>query len=226
MATHPLYSIILFILTTGLTIYFFLRATNYSASALIIISLWLLLQGVLTLSGFYLVVDSIPLRGLLFVAPPALLIIVVFATAGGRRFVDRLDPGTLILIHVVRIPVEIVLYWLYLEKRVPRLMTFAGGNYDILSGLTAPFVFYFGFVKKLFGRYVILCWNIICLVLLLLIAGHAILSIPSPLQKLAFDQPNIAVLHFPYCWLPSFIVPVVLFSHLAVFRYLSKMKTK
>ena len=226
MATHPLYTLIIFIITTGLTIYLFHRATNYSAIALIIMSSWLLVQALLTLSGFYLITDSIPPRGLLFVTPPLLLIIALFATAGGRRFVDKLNPGTLILIHTIRIPVEIVLYWLYLEKQVPRLMTFAGGNYDILSGLTAPLVFYFGFVKKLFGRNLLLCWNIICLVLLLLIAGRAVLSIPSPFQRLAFDQPNIAVLHFPYCWLPSFIVPVVLFSHLAMIRYLSKMKTK
>ncbi len=136
MATHPLYTIVIFIVTTGFAIYLFHRATNYSATTLIIISSWLLLQAILTLSGFYLITDSIPPRGLLFVIPPLLLIIVFFATARGRDFVDKLDPGTLILIHTIIIPVEIVLYWLYLEKQVPRLMTFAGGNYDMLSGLT------------------------------------------------------------------------------------------
>ncbi len=224
MAIHPLYTIIVFIVTTGLTIFLLQRATNYSSAALLIIFSWLLLQAVLTMSGFYLTTDSIPPRVLLFVAPPLLLIITLFVTIRGRHFVDQLDPGTLILIHTIRIPVEIVLYWLFIEKQVPRLMTFAGGNYDILSGLTAPIVFYFGFVRKVLSRNAILFWNIICLVLLLLISRHAILAIPSPFQKIAFDQPNIAVLHFPYCWLPSFIVPTVLFSHLAVIRYLSKMK--
>ncbi len=223
-ATHPLFTIIVFVIITGFTIFLFYRAADNSSSTLIITSSWLLLQAILTLSGFYLTTDSISPRVLLFAVPPLLLVITLFATKKGRNFIDQLDPGTLILIHTVRIPVEIVLYWLYLEKQVPKLMTFAGGNYDILSGLTAPLVFYFGFIKKVLSRNIILCWNIICLVLLLLIAGHAVLSIPSPFQKFALDQPNIAVLHFPYCWLPSFIVPIVLFSHLAMIWYPSKKK--
>ena len=32
---------------------------------------------------------------------------------------------------------------------------------------------------------------------------------------MAFEQPNRAVLFFPYIRLPTIIVPVVLFSHLA-----------
>jgi hypothetical protein len=36
----------------------------------------------------------------------------------------------------------------------------------------------------------------------------------------AFDQPNIAVLYFPFNWLPSCIVPLVLLSHLAAIRQL------
>jgi len=46
------------------------------------------------------------------------------------------------------------------------------------------------------------------------------LSAPSPIQKIAFEQPNIAILYFPFCWLPTFIVPIVLFSHLVAVRKL------
>jgi hypothetical protein len=49
---------------------------------------------------------------------------------------------------------------------------------------------------------------------------HAVLSTPSAFQKFAFNQPNVAILHFPYTLLPAFIVPLVLFSHLAGIRYL------
>jgi hypothetical protein len=43
----------------------------------------------------------------------------------------------------------------------------------------------------------------------------AIFCVPSPIQQLAFDQPNRAVLFFPYIWLPTVIVPIVFFSHAA-----------
>ena len=218
MGNLPLYSIIVFIVTTGITFFLFYRASNYSFAVFLIISIWLVIQGLLSLTGFYQVTDTNPPRGILFILPPLLFIIILFVTRGGRLFIDQMDPGTLTLLHTIRIPVEFVLYWLYLDKQVPKLMTFAGGNYDIISGITAPIVFYFGFVNKLIGRNIILLWNLLCLGLLFLIVRHAIFSIPSSLQKFGFDQPNIAILHFPYAWLPSCIVPMVLFSHLAMIR--------
>ncbi|HEV3224119.1 MAG TPA: hypothetical protein VGZ90_14630 [Puia sp.] len=221
MGNLPLYTIVVFIVTTGFTIFLFYRASNYSFTVFLIVSFWLVLQVILPLTGFYQITDTIPPREMLFILPPLLFIIILFLSPGGRRFIDQLDPGTLTLLHTVRIPVEFVLYWLYLDKQVPKLMTFVGGNYDIISGMAAPIVFYFGFVKKLIGRRIILLWNLVCLILLFLVVRHAILSVPSPFQKFGFDQPNIAILHFPYTWLPSFIVPMVLFSHLAMIRRLT-----
>jgi hypothetical protein len=48
----------------------------------------------------------------------------------------------------------------------------------------------------------------------------AILSAPLPIQQLAFEQPNIAVMYFPFVYLPGFIVPIVLFSHLVSLKKL------
>ncbi|MDB6080057.1 MAG: putative transrane protein of unknown function, partial [Akkermansiaceae bacterium] len=49
-----------------------------------------------------------------------------------------------------------------------------------------------------------------------------LLSAPFPFQRLALDQPNVAILSFPFIWLPTFIVPVVLFTHLASIRQLAR----
>jgi hypothetical protein len=116
------------------------------------------------------------------------------------------------------VPVEIVLLWLFLHHTIPQLMTFEGRNFDIVSGITAPLIFYFSFRKKWLGRKTLLAWNIICLGLLANIVRYAILSAPFPFQKFAFDQPNVAVLYFPFIWLPCCIVPLVLLSHLASIR--------
>jgi hypothetical protein len=211
---------IIFILTTALTIIWFRKSSENSPASFRIILIWILLQGVLGLTGFYQNPHKFPPPISLLLFPPVLIIIILFTTTGGQRFIDQLKPGVLTRLHIVRIPVEIVLYLLYLNHQVPGIMTFAGGNYDIISGFTAPFIYYYGFVKKTFGRVILLCWNFICLGLLLNIIVRAVLSSPSPFQKLAFDQPNIAILHFPYNWLPSVIVPLVLFSHLVCIRSL------
>lgn len=185
---------------------------------------WLLLQGIVAATGFYTVTTSNPPRFLLLVVPPLLLVIVLFASKQGRRWLDRLHPGQLTLLHTIRIPVELVLYALYLHQTVPQLMTFEGRNWDILSGITAPFIYYFGYVKNKIPVRWLLLWNIGCLLLLFNIVAHAVLSAPFPFQQLAFEQPNVAVLHFPFVWLPCFVVPVVLLSHLVCMRQLLQQK--
>ena len=179
------------------------------------------MQAIISSTGFYANFDSIPPRFMLLILPPLILILILFFTKKGRHFIDSLDIKTLTLLHVIRIPVEIVLFWLFVHKSVPQIMTFEGRNFDILSGITAPFVYYFGFVKNKLDKKIILAWNFLCLALLINIVSIALLSAPFPFQKFAFNQPNIALAYFPFVWLPCCIVPLVLFSHLVSIRQLT-----
>lgn len=149
-----------------------------------------------------------------------LVIIALFASNNGRRFIDTLRLDQLTLLHAVRIVVEIVLYLLFVHKAVPKSMTFDRSNFDILAGLTAPFVYYQAFVRKKLTRRMLLLWNMACLGLLINIVLTAILAAPTPFQQSAFDQPNIAISYFPFVWLPSVVVPIVLIAHLVAIRRL------
>lgn len=222
MENIPFYINASFILTTLLAIAIFYRATNHSRITLLVIFIWLALQSILALSGFYKITNTVPPRFILLILPPLLFIAWLFLSPKGKTYLDRLNPKTLILLHLIRILVEIVLFSLFLHQVVPEIMTFRGWNFDILSGLTAPFIFYFYFIKKKLSKKAMLLWNIICLGLLLNIVILAVLSAPFPFQKFGFDQPNIAVLYFPFIWLPCCVVPLVLISHLAVIRHLSR----
>ena len=223
----PAYIPLVFVLAIGLAIFFFFKAADES---FLVLATTCFLLGIQSIAAYYKVYRNtyaIPPRFLYLVLPPIILIIVLFRTAKGKQFIDNLWPGVLTLLHIVRIPVEFVLYWLYQHKVVPQLMTFHGRNFDIVSGITAPFIFYFGYIKKVLGKNVLLIWNIVCLGLLLNIAITAALSTPFSFQKFAFDQPNVAVLYFPYVLLPGYLVPLVLFSHLVVIRQLTvKSKTQ
>ncbi len=222
MENLPIYISIAFGLTTALTVFLFYKATGKSTTTLLILLAWLILQSFIGLSGFYTVTDTIPPRFVLLILPPLLCIIVLFATAKGRAYIDSADAKILTILHVIRVPVELTLLGLFVYKYIPELMTFEGRNFDILSGLTALPVYYFGYVKKQIGTKILLLWNFICLGLLINIVTYAVLSAPFPFQIFAFDQPNVGVLYFPFVWLPCCVVPLVLFSHLIVIRQLFK----
>lgn len=222
MGNLPIYISIIFGLTTLLTVGIFYKSSHNSKITLIVLLSWLIIQSIIGLSGFYTVTNTLPPRFPLMVVPPVLLMLILFVTSKGRQYIDSLDLKTLTLLHTIRIPVEIVLYLLFLNKVVPELMTFEGRNFDILAGLTAPIIFYFGFIKKKINKNIMLIWNFLCLGLLINIIANAALSAPFPFQQFAFDQPNIAVLYFPFNWLPSCVVPIVFFSHLVSIRQLIK----
>ena len=201
---------------------------NRKTTAIITISLviWLIWQAVLSLQNVYNTdTGSFPPKIMLIgILPAFLTIIILFSTLKGRRFIDSLPLKNLTYLNIIRIPVEIVLYWLYLYKAVPELMTFEGRNFDILAGITAPVVAYFGLTKAKWNPRVLLVWNFICLGLLINIVVNALLTARTPIQQFAFDQPNIAMEYFPFSWLPTFIVPVVLFGHVVSIRQLWKQR--
>ncbi len=217
----PAYITVLFMLTVLGTIYGF-YTTSRSNSFLLIATGWIVLQSLLALNGVYQDTIAIPPRSILFGILPTLVVIVfTFLTPSGKAFIDRLDLKRLTWFHSIRIPVEIVLVLLFHQGLVSQYMTYEGTNFDLLSGVSAPLVAYFAFRNARRNRKLLIAWNIVCLLLLFNVVITAALSLPSPFQQLAFDQPNIAVLYFPFNLLPAFIVPTVIFAHLAALRQLN-----
>ena len=218
MDSLPIYLPILFAVCTLYTLLVFWFSANKSIYVLLISIGWLAFQGILGFSLFYTDTTNIPPKFILALFPVLVLIVFIFITKRGRIFINSLNVKSLYLIHVVRIPVEFGLYGLALYKTIPLLMTFEGSNFDIFAGLTAPLILLGYFVKDWFSDSFVLLWNLLSLALLIAILINAVLSVPSPIQTQAFNQPNVAILHFPYIWLASFIVPVVIFSHLVAIK--------
>lgn len=226
LSTVRFYVSAIFILTTIATLvlfYFAVKKVSPKANVILIfLCAWLLITGILALQGFFSNTNVTPPRLMFGVGATFLVIVILFINQSSRKLIDRLPLSNLTYINIVRVPVELVLYWLFIYKAAPELMTFEGRNFDILAGLTAPIIGYLYFTKKILNRKILLIWNVICLGLLLNIVIIAILSAPFPFQKFAFDQPNVGVLYFPFIWLPVFIVPVILLGHLVSIRQLLK----
>ncbi len=227
----PTYIAVIFGFTTIATLIFFITVVKNSSSEIIrkksgvlfiTLTAWLIVQAVLTLNNVYSAkTNALPPKIMLFgIFPPLIILVLLFSTKKGKYFIDSLPLKNITYLNVVRIPVELVLYFLFLNNAVPELMTFEGRNFDIIAGITAPIIAYFYFTKHIINSKLLLIWNFICLGLLINIIVNAFLAAPTPFQKFAFDQPNIAIINFPFSFLPIFIVPIVLLGHLVSIRQL------
>lgn len=187
---------------------------------------WLILQGGVAYSGFYLTFDTQPFRIFLALVPGfTLMILAIFGLFGLNKLAQVVSVERLTYLHTIRIPVELVLLWLFQHQAVPQLMTFEGRNFDILAGLTAPLIAYFCFTNKQLSTRVALIWNFLALALLLNIVTHGILSVPTPFQVFGLEQPNIGLAYWPFIWLPAFIVPVVFIAHVFSIKQLWQART-
>ncbi len=216
------YISIIFGLIVFLSVFTFYKGVNSSKGFLILTLGWIFLQTGISISGFYEGTNVFPLRVAVLVLPPVLFPFWLFFFARGKSLLVNVNIHMLIVIHVVRVPIELVIYWLFICKALPHEMTVGGGNPDIIAGLTVPAVYYLGIMSGKIRWKMLVVWNLVCFGLLLNMVLKSALAAPFFSQEIAFGQPNTAMLHFPFVLLPGVIIPILLCAHLAVIRNLVK----
>ena len=226
----PAYITWIFVLTTAAAVVFYLYAVWEAARQKIflfltasVLAVLLGLHAILAFNGFYLA-NTTPPRFPLGPFPTIFILLILFFAFTAQKGISVKSLQLLTVLSILRGPVELVLLWLYQHGQVPQLMTFEGRNLDIFSGLTAPLVAWLAFRRGKINRPLLIVWNLLAFGLLLNIVIIAILSLETPFQQFAFDQPNRGVLYFPFIWLPSIIVPVVFVSHIVCLWQLLKRK--
>ncbi len=213
-----------FIFTVAVTISLFHFANGKATKLTLFILFWSLLQSILALNGFYEKTELIPPRFLLVLIP--VLTLIIFGLTKNPKNWITLHRNTKLstFLHTIRIPVEIVLYYLFTYNMLPELMTFEGRNYDILAGISAPIIGVLWLTKTI-GRKSLLAWNVLSLLLVLFIFANGILSSELPIQMFGFEQPNKAINYFPFILLPATVVPIVIYTHLTDIIALRKKPT-
>lgn len=214
ISTLPLWLSILMLMAVVATILLFYYSNNQPRPITLGIVIWAVLQSLLAYQGFYQNVDAIPPRYGLIIIP--VLLMVAYGLLAKQRlwFTEHRDLRISTFLHTVRLPVEIVLHQLFIYGMVPELMTYEGRNLDIIIGISAPIVGLLYF-RNLLSEKLLLVWNIIGLISVLFIFMNAILSAELQFQLFAFDQPNRALIYFPFVLLPAVIVPIVIWTHLS-----------
>ncbi|MBC2846266.1 hypothetical protein [Winogradskyella flava] len=201
----------LFLLTAVLTIGIFHYTNGKPNKLTYLIIIWSLIQSILAFSGFYEKTDLIPPRFLIVLIPVFITLIYGLTKRPLNWIIENKKLNT--FIHTIRLPVEIVLLYLYLNNMMPELMTFEGRNFDILAGISAPIIGIL-FLKNIIGRNILIIWNMIGLFLILFVFANGILSSELPIQMFGFEKPTKAPNYFPFILLPATIVPIVIYSHI------------
>jgi hypothetical protein len=154
---------------------------------------------------------------------PMMLVVLgttVFAarSALGTGIASRLPLFALVGAQAFRLPLELVMHEAATEGVMPVVMSFGGYNFDIVTGTTALVlgaILYFREVP----RTVVVAWNVLGALLLFNIVTIAVAAAP---WFAAFGPANLNewVLHFPFVFLATVLVPAALFGHIVVGRRL------
>lgn len=179
---------------------------------------------ILAARGVYTNTQAFPPPQLLLLAPVLIVLLGTVLLPQGRAWLRGLSLFALTAVHALRLPVELVLHDAYEAVLVPQDMTYSGFNFDILSGITGLLLLLWMRSGRPPGKVVLVAWNVVCLGLLFVVVGTAVLSIPSSVQRLNFEQPNLLVTSTPWVLLPAVLVPAVLFAHVAALLNLTRFK--
>ena len=185
----------------------------------LVFGVWLLATGVAGGMGVLSFETRPPTMLLMLAAGGALTVGTAFSRLG-TQLATALPLSVLVGFQAFRIPVELWLHRGYLEGVFPVQMTYAGFNFDIVSGMSAVIVA--AIIWK--GRAptpLVMGWNVLGTALLATIVAIAILSAPLPIRVFTEGPTNVWVTGFPGVWLPAVLVQAALLGHLLVFRKLA-----
>ncbi len=181
---------------------------------------WLVYGGVL---GYLGVIGDPSLRppGPAFLLVPVFLFVSLFLarSRAGERVALSIPLWIIMGLQTFRVGVELFLHQLWLAGMAPRMITYAGGNFEIVVGMSAPIVAWL-YARGRTGERAALAWNVLGLVTLANVAGRAILTAPGLLGFIHAEIPNTAIGTFPFTYIPGFLAPLALTLHVLAIRAL------
>ncbi|MEZ4220575.1 MAG: hypothetical protein R3B13_06555 [Polyangiaceae bacterium] len=193
------------------------QANRATGLALAGVTAWLSITALLASRGVLLRFDVKP--------PPMALLMATIIGGGVTLGLSRVGAllqhhplWLLVLVQSFRLPLEIVMHEAATRGVMPVQMSFAGYNYDIVTGGVALVL---GVTLALRGvpRAFVWAWNIYGCAALVVIAIVAVAASPL-LRAFGDDALNVWVLFFPYVWLPAIMVTFAIAGHVVVFRKL------
>ena len=151
----------------------------------------------------------------------AIFVTIIYNTTICKQANAILNLEDLIKIHIFRLIGSTFIILLLYDLLPPIFALFAGIG-DLLTAISSIFVVKAIRNKKNYARKLAYAWNTFGFVDILITSAMAIIftkiSIDNSIQGVEF------LAEFPFCFIPAFAPPTIIFLHLLVYRKLSWLK--
>jgi len=182
---------------------------------------YLILVALASLNGFFDAVMLPPKIVLTTTLPLAVLVTIIYSTKSCKKANEILSLEDLVKIHIFRL-IGGTFILLFLYDLLPTVFALFAGIGDLLTAVSSIFVAKAIRDKKNYAVKLAYFWNTFGLVDILVTSAMAILftkmSIDNTIQGVEF------LAEFPFCFIPAFAPPTIIFLHLLIFRKLASTK--
>ncbi|MGH7902319.1 MAG: hypothetical protein ACRENZ_11350 [Thermodesulfobacteriota bacterium] len=176
---------------------------------IIAVCLWFFISLLVGASGLLASIPP-PFPQIILFSLVLVLLIIFWKSESFREVCFDLDIRVLLLIHLTRF-VGIYFLILYSRGELPYAFAVHGGLGDIAVAFTALLVSIFPPRAGGLGFFIYFAWNILGLIDILYVVKTAARS------AIADPQSMMALTELPLSLLPTFLVPIIIFSHILIF---------
>jgi hypothetical protein len=180
---------------------------------------WAIVANGLLLPG----ATSIPLLPLMIVVPTAVVITLLWRSERIGTLLDAMPANWLIGLQAYRVIGGVFLVnWL--AGATPGVFAVPAGTGDVITGLMAlPTAMALASGRPGSVRAALL-WNLFGIADLVVAVALGAMTSPGPLQRFAFDHPNLTTGAYPIAIIPAFTVPTSLVLHALSLRQLLRRR--
>lgn len=184
-------------------------------------SVYLTVVAIASFNGFYDTIMLPPKIVLTTTLPLAIFVTIIYSTKTCKNANAVLTLEDLVKVHIFRL-IGSTFIILYLYDLLPPVFALFAGIGDLLTAISSIFVAKAIRNKKSYAKKLTYIWNTFGLVDILITSAMAIIF-----TKISIDNnvPGVEFLaEFPFCFIPAFAPPTIIFLHLLVFRKLKSLK--
>jgi len=196
--------------------------SRYATWVAVPVLLWIIFQSTLSLNRWYM--DRATAHLLFPYLLTTSFILAILFIPQLRAWALGLRLEVLIALQLIHLPLEGILHWAAYHRQTPLALTFYGGSPELLIGAATPIMLYLSRNINRRNKRWLLIWSAAGSASLTVLWIRSLFSAPSAIQNWGFEIPNYLMVHFPGSWIPTVIIPILLFAHLAVAAQLIERK--